>query len=206
MRNAMVGLGVASVLLAGAVLGPGFPTAGAEGEGAGAKYVGVGKCKMCHSNKSKGDTYGKWKESKHAKAWDALASEEARAIAKSKGISDPQTSDQCLKCHVTAFGVAGDRLDKKFDPKLGVQCETCHGPGETHAKSRLADEDKDDASVHKKAQQEMPLSDPKVLCAKCHNAESPTIEKSPFWDGAKKEFDFEKARKEIEHTNPKWHK
>ena len=68
------------------------------------------------------------------------------------------------------------------------------------------DEDEDEASVHAKAQKEMPLPDKKELCKKCHNAESPTIEKSELWDKEKKEFDVDKALKLIENPNPKWHK
>ncbi len=206
MRNANARFWVPVVLLIGAVPMAALLTARADGGGDGGKYVGVGKCKTCHSDKAKGDAYGKWKESKHAKAWEALATEEAKTIAKAKGIDDPQKSDQCVKCHVTAFGTADAELDKKFDRTQGVQCEVCHGPGEKHAKSRLADEDEDEASLHAKAQKEMPLPDMKNVCSKCHNAESPTIEKSPFWNAEKKEFDVEKASKEIAHANPKWHK
>lgn len=200
----------ALVLLAGAVSVAGFLTARAEGKDAGGKdaggkYVGVGKCKSCHADKDKGDAFGKWKESKHAKAWGALATDEAKAVAKARGIDDPQKSDRCVRCHVTAFGMPEDRLDKQFDRTLGIQCEACHGPGEAHVKSRVADDDEDEASVHEKAQKEMPLPALKGLCTKCHNTESPSIEKSPFWNAEKKEFDMEKALKEIRHPNPKWH-
>lgn len=191
-------------LLAGAVSMAGFLTARADG--AGAKYMGVGKCKSCHADKAKGDAYGKWKETKHAKAWDVLATDEAKAVAKAKGIDDPQKSDQCVRCHVTAFGVADAQLDSKFDRKLGIQCEECHGPAENHVKNRVADEDEDEAAVHEKAVKEMPLPDMQKLCVKCHNTESPSIEKSPFWNATKKEFDVEKALKEVQHPNPKWHK
>ncbi len=47
-----------------------------------AAYVGTDKCKVCHKSKKKGNQYGKWLESGHAKAWATLATDEAKAIAK----------------------------------------------------------------------------------------------------------------------------
>ena len=194
--------------LAGVLAVVSLGSTGARGDGAKpeGKFMGVGTCKMCHAAKDKGAAFAKWQETKHSKAWEGLATEEAKTIAKAKGIEDPQKSDQCIKCHRTAFGAGAEQLDKKFDPQLGIQCESCHGSGEKHVKARKDDEDEDDASLHKKAQAEMALPDMKALCVKCHNSESPTIEKSPFWNKEKKEFDFEKAFKEISHPNPKWHK
>ena len=37
-----------------------------------AQYVGSAKCKMCHSSKARGNSYGIWAESKHAKPFTAL--------------------------------------------------------------------------------------------------------------------------------------
>jgi len=170
------------------------------------KFQGADKCKKCHSSKPKGDQYGKWKQMKHAKAFEALAGDEAKKIAKERGIDDPQKSEKCAKCHVAAFGLPAERLDAKFDIKQGVQCEACHGPAEKHVKARLAEEREDDKAIHEDAVKEMPKPDAKTLCATCHNAESPTIEKSIYWDKEKKEFNWEKALKEVEHPNPMWKK
>ena len=208
MKRWIVAL-VVSLVFAGALCAAGLftpPEAGGQEAKSDGKYMGVEKCKKCHEAKAAGSQYSKWKETKHAKAWDALATDEAKKVAKEKGIDDPQKSDACVKCHVTGHGVDAAKFDKSFDPKLGIQCESCHGPAEKHIKARMADEDEDEKSIHAKAQKEMPLPDMKTLCVKCHNADSPSIEKSTFWNKEKKEFDVEKAIKEIEHPNPKWHK
>ena len=167
-----------------------------EGPSADAKYVGNKKCKSCHRAKSKGNQFGKWEESEHAKAFQTLASEQAKKAGKEKGIDDPQKSDQCLKCHVTAFGVEKSKVHRKFDPTLGVQCESCHGPGSEHAKARMvaAAESEDDEPPPPSAAElakEIAKGDGKT-CLKCHNKESPTY----------KEFNFEERWKEIAHPRP----
>ncbi|MBI2899633.1 MAG: hypothetical protein HYY17_05570 [Planctomycetes bacterium] len=195
----------AATLVVGGVLIAATP---AQDKAAGGKYMGAQKCKSCHEAKARGAQYVKWTTTKHAKAWEALASDEAKKIVKERGLGDdPQKIDACVKCHQTAFGVKDEDCDKAFDRKGGIQCESCHGPGEKHAKARLADDDEDEAAIHEKAKKEMPLPVKADLCKKCHNAESPSIEKSTYWNKEKKEFDFEKAFKEqIEHPNPKWQK
>jgi hypothetical protein len=169
-----------------------------------AKYEGVTKCKNCHEEPDKGNQYMKWKESKHAVAYESLASEDSREIAKKKGIDDPQKSDKCLKCHVTAFGVSGDALGKKFDAARGVQCESCHGPGGTHVAARLeaaaAEDEGDDiyglegeGGRTRLPEGEIVFNVEEETCLSCHNIESPTY----------KEFKFEESKKEIEHPDPR---
>lgn len=146
-----------------------------------AKYIGAEKCKSCHSSEAAGDPYGQWSKSGHAKAFDTLASDKAKEIAKAKGIADPQKSDACMKCHQTAFGVAAEDIKKGFDPHKGVQCESCHGPGDQHLKARFAAAAKADADP--KVRQVVPAGEiqPHVevqTCLGCHNPESPTYK--PF--------------------------
>ena len=62
-------------------------------------YVGAEKCKMCHNTPAKGAQFTKWTESKHSKAFQTLAGEEAKKIAAAKGIADPQKAAECLRCH-----------------------------------------------------------------------------------------------------------
>src|SRR4029450_9431149 len=72
------------------------------GEEAAHKYVGVDKCKTCHMAPAKGNQYGQWMNSKHADAFNVLASDKALAFAKERGLTkSPQQEDACLKCHVT---------------------------------------------------------------------------------------------------------
>ncbi len=172
-----------------------------------AKYAGVDKCKNCHEAESKGDQWSKWKSMAHSKAWETLASDEAKKIAKEKGLGDPRKADQCVKCHVTAFGVSKTRLADSFDETMGVQCETCHGPGEVHVDARLkaaAEEDsggggdvfgleEGDDEREYIPESEITREPDKKGCLECHNDESPTFE----------EFNFEEAKKKIAHPDPR---
>ena len=156
------------------------------------KFIGASKCKNCHSAHESGDQFGAWQLSRHAKAFETLASDEAKRIAKDKGIDDPQKSDACVRCHVTAFGVPEEQIKKGFDPKLGVQCETCHGPGDNHVKARMA------AVAKAAGSGELPKGpqpiDPSEMssqigmdtCLRCHNEESPTFKPFCFCERAAK--------------------
>jgi hypothetical protein len=168
-----------------------------------AKYVGADKCKNCHSSAKKGDQYGKWKQAKHATAYATLATDKAKESGKAKGVTDPQNDPKCLKCHVTAYSEAAGMKDDKFDPKLGVQCESCHGPGGNHVKARLAaaanEEGGDvfggggeEAPVKVPAGEINPKPDAKV-CTTCHNPESPNY----------KEFKYDEFVKKIAHPDPR---
>lgn len=81
-----------------------------------AEYAGVKNCKMCHSDKHEG-----WLGTGHARAFELLA-----ALGK-------QGSAECVGCHTTGNGKKGGFQDEKSTPGLmGVQCESCHGPGKEH--------------------------------------------------------------------------
>ncbi|RMH02953.1 MAG: hypothetical protein D6702_07360 [Planctomycetota bacterium] len=156
------------------------------------KYVGAKKCKMCHSKV--GNTYGIWEKSKHAQAYKTLQGDEAKAIAKERGIEDPAKAPECLKCHVTAFAHLKDekKVDKRFDITAGVQCETCHGPGGDHMKARMKAKSKLSADkLPEGLGGEMTLPD-EQLCRSCHNEESPSY----------KEFKFAERLKAIAHLHP----
>ncbi len=154
-------------------------------EGAVHQYIGSAKCKTCHNAEAKGAQYVKWSESKHAKAFEVLASEKALELGKAQGVENPQTSDKCLKCHVTAFGAAAEAKAESFDQSEGIGCETCHGPGSDYKKMTVMK----DLEAAKAAGLIVP--DEKT-CVKCHNDQSPTF----------KEFNFETAYKAIAHPKP----
>ena len=108
-------------------------------------YLGMRKCKPCHYKH-----YRRWKKMKHAQAFENLEEKD-------------RTNPECVRCHVTAFGMPSGYIDEEKTPHLtGVQCEACHGPGSAHAEAI----DKD-----------LPIEDVKELidlvpqntCAKCHN-------------------------------------
>ncbi len=153
------------------------------------KYVGSKSCKMCHTTKKQGQMYKIWQKSKHAQAYEVLASEKALAIAKERGIENPQKSGECLQCHVTAYGVEAERLGPKFKIEEGVGCEACHGPGSAYKPKKVMKA----ITAGKIDPASVGLVKPtEETCKKCHNEKSPTF----------KGFDFEEMYKKIEHKKP----
>jgi hypothetical protein len=152
-------------------------------------YIGTEKCKLCHKTEAQGKQYVLWSESKHAKAYATLAGEEAKAVAKKLGIDDPQKSDKCLKCHVTAFGVAAEFLGPKYTLEEGVGCEACHGPGgDYNKKATMEGITRGEIAA---ASVGLVIPDEK-LCVGCHNQESPTF----------KAFKYDEMAKKIAHPLP----
>jgi len=152
----------------------------------GHKYIGAGKCKMCHASDAKGNQYKVWSESKHAKAYADLASDAAKMTAEKAGLkTDPQKSPECLKCHVTAFGENDGSKEESFNIADGVGCETCHGAGSDY-KGLSVMKDK------QKSTEAGLIIPTKETCVKCHNSESPNFTG----------FDYDSYYKKIAHTNP----
>lgn len=191
MRRVRIAAASLAVLAAAVTLGVSHSGPGPAAEN---RYVGADKCKNCHAKDEAGNPHKAWMESKHAKAFESLASDHAKTIAMERGIADPQKSDQCVRCHVTAFGVAAEKLKKGFLP-AGVQCEVCHGPGEEHMKARLLAAGSGSAPGALQVLPEGEVTMPKTaeLCLQCHNKESPTF----------KDFCFKKRLTEIRHLDPR---
>ena len=153
-------------------------------------YEGSASCKKCHFTKKSGAAYKVWQGSKHASAYEVLASEEAKKIATDKGIEDPQKADACLKCHVTAHGVDAKMLGAKYSVDEGVGCESCHGAGSAYSDKKV----KEDIVAGKIKRASVGLIIPtEENCKKCHNEESPTF----------KGFDFKEYAAKIAHPRPK---
>jgi len=162
------------------------------------RYIGAAKCKTCHASSESGDQFGKWKQEKHAKAFETLAGDAAKKIAKEKGIADPQKGDTCMKCHATAWSAPADQIARGFDKNIGVQCESCHGPGEKHMKARLAAAAAAGEDTKAAARAEVPKDEivkfPEMAtCTTCHNKESPSF----------KPFCFKKRLQDIAHLDPR---
>ncbi|MBW2232465.1 MAG: cytochrome C554 [Deltaproteobacteria bacterium] len=156
------------------------------------KYVGAKNCGKCHKKELMGNQLAEWKKAPHSKAYETLKSDKALEIAKERNLSaSPHESDDCLKCHVTAYGAPESAFSKKpLKITDSIQCESCHGPGSGYRKKKtMSDRDKSIA-----AGMWEPGKDDKI-CAKCHNDESPT------WDPAEG-FDYEKGKEEIAHSIP----
>lgn len=184
-----IAFGFVAVPVAATIASPQDPPAAQEKVN---RYIGAGQCKNCHTGEDKGDAYTKWTKTPHAKAFETLAGDKAKEIAKKQGIEDPQKSEKCLKCHVTAYGVAANELKKSFKPDQGVQCESCHGPGENHFKVRFAESQKGGTPAPV-GEGEIKKGRTMELCKTCHNENSPTFQ--PFC--------LKERMEKIEHLDPR---
>jgi hypothetical protein len=161
---------------------------------ASAEYIGGKKCKMCHNKAEKGAQYTKWEASGHARAFDALLTDEAKAIAKKMGLkTTPDQAGECLKCHVTGWGTASgyqltvDEADRKVvsqnEALKAVTCESCHGAGSLYKGK------KDMEAIHAGTVDGATLGlvkpDEKI-CLTCHNDQSPTFKPFVFKERAAK--------------------
>jgi len=150
------------------------------------KYVGVKVCSPCHKSEGKGNQFGLWQKTKHADAFKVLSSEKAVAVAKEKGLKKSASeSPECLECH--AIKADAKLVEKTFDPKDGVQCESCHGAGSAYKSMAIMKDKakaiaagltnlKDEATIEK-------------FCKTCHNDKSPTF----------KEFKFKEMWAKVKH-------
>jgi len=98
---------------------------------AGATYVGEKACKKCHFGQHR-----TWKKMKHAQAWSGLE----KYLAAEHGGVDRKDAEgrRCVSCHVTGYGQearGGFKSVAESPHLLGVQCESCHGPGSKHVEA-----------------------------------------------------------------------
>jgi predicted CXXCH cytochrome family protein len=104
------------------------------------KYVSVDNCKVCHD-----DAYDGWKETGHGK--DFTPGSGIRPAVNTYG-ADPEMMGSCGYCHVVGLGETengGFDANEKWESGtptgdqevanvdlIGIQCESCHGPGSEH--------------------------------------------------------------------------
>lgn len=163
-----------------------------------APYTGAAVCRNCHRQPGKGAQYPHWKKTAHARAFQTLATPEARAIARERGLGDPQKEPACLRCHTTAWGEPRERVQRTFRVQWGVQCESCHGPGGFHKEQRMRDPRlrQADASGASTVTVDIPAGEiafPRPeTCTACHNEDSPTF----------RGFDFRRDLPKVAHVNP----
>ncbi|MFO7654864.1 MAG: cytochrome c family protein [Candidatus Krumholzibacteriia bacterium] len=142
--------------------------------------VGAPRCKMCHGQ-STGDQWSVWEDSAHARAWEALATPQARAIAEERGLADAQQAPECLRCHATtAFLGEGCELapNNSYALSEGVGCEACHGPGSKYMVMSVM------RNRARAIENGLWLNGGAEHCQKCHNEQSPTFEgfdHAEFW-------------------------
>lgn len=122
---------------------PRAQAAGAVGRVAQHDFIGAERCRSCHA-----EEYAVWAQSPHARALQALPE---------KDRNDPR----CLSCHTM---VADDR-----SPSLvGIQCETCHGPGRHYSVDHVMR----DAELRAQLNFEKPSE---KTCLRCHTDASPSL-------------------------------
>jgi hypothetical protein len=156
-------------------------------------YVGATKCKMCHLKQFK-----TWETTKMAMSF-ALLKPGIQAAEKTAAGLDPEadytTDAQCLGCHTTGYGKPGGFVSLAETPELlGVQCESCHGPGSEY----LAD-DKMSLKNKSYARDEiisagLIIPEESTCTGSCHN------DKSPF-ASAEDVFDFQTRKDEGTHDH-----
>lgn len=150
------------------------------------RYVGDETCEVCHSSASIGKQFQIWQRSSHARAYKDLGSPEALAIARKMKISDPQKDLRCLACHTTAPRAHLPEMISTFRKEDGVQCESCHGPGEDYSHfSTMID------PIRSK-EAGLSIHPDEKTCKSCHNPSSPTF----------KGFDFKRGVARISHPIP----
>lgn len=160
-------------------------------------YIGTKMCGACHKKDDTGNQLAKWQASAHAKAFEILASPEAKEVAKKAGVEDAQKSGKCLACHSTAYLFSEEKKLEKPAVEEGVTCESCHGGGKNYkAKETMQDRQKSIAGGM--------IYPATKNCERCHNDKSPTWKADRYTtkDGKKVGFDLEQAEKKIEHPNP----
>ena len=163
-----------------------------------AKLVGIKKCAMCHKKDDKGNQYAKWQSMGHAKAYERLATEEAKAVGAALGIDDPQSSGACLKCHSTAYYFTEEIQTTEVSVENGVSCQSCHGPGADYKKKSVME------SREESIANGMIYPAKEKSCTLCHNDTSPTWKPDRYTlpDGTKTGFDVEQAYEKIKHERP----
>ena len=150
------------------------------------RYVGDESCEVCHSSQRIGNQFQKWKDSPHGRAYTDLSSREAHKVAEKMGIEDPQKSARCLSCHTTAPKASLPEITASFRKSDGVQCESCHGPGEDYSRySTMID-------PHKAKESGLVAVPGQETCITCHNPASPTY----------KPFDYKRDVQKILHRIP----
>ena len=186
MRQAFVAIGLLVLATAGAIL----ETVHARADSVLHRYVGVETCEVCHSSQRIGRQFFVWARSPHARAYKDLTSPEALQIAARLHISDPRHDARCLSCHVTAQGKPLPEILSTFRMTDGVQCESCHGPGEDYAHFSVM------ISPRKSRMAGLVIRPDEKTCKTCHNPSSPTY----------KGFDYHAALRQIAHPVPEAYK
>jgi hypothetical protein len=90
----------------------------------------------------------------------------------------------CLRCHTTGYGEAGGFKSLTATPeRVGVGCESCHGPRSGHVAWQLWESGKRDGMAKAPAPWVTPPAPRAATCARCHDAKNSPGFNQPggFW-------------------------
>lgn len=197
---AVIGIGVAASLLV--ALAPQASVQARE-----AQYVGARSCSLCHRHKKDGEQYKIWQHSKHSHAYEVLGTSEAKAAAKTVGVTtDPQKSEACLICHTTGYGQPKSKFEGRFHIKDGVQCEACHGAGSLYKSRRVMKKIRAETGPawnrHSPTAEKMGLHKPdENTCKQCHTQQREFKGKT-YKNPKYKPFNFKTYWEKIKHPIP----
>jgi len=155
------------------------------------QFIGVAKCKMCHKKERKGFQYEIWAESAHSRAYEVLATPEAKELGEKYGVNDPQIDSKCLRCHTAGYDAPPELKGKRYDISEGVGCESCHGAGGDYYKSWVMKGIRNGSIDPLSVGFIIPNED---TCRECHNADGPMP--------VEEEFNFDKMWAKIAHPIP----
>jgi mono/diheme cytochrome c family protein len=156
-------------------------------------YVGARKCRACHLKQ-----FQSWEQTKMAKSFELLKPG-VRAPEKTKAKLDPHkdyTHDgKCVSCHTTGYGKPGGFVSLEKTPEMvGVQCESCHGPGGDYLKEgamTLKNKEYKRAELVKVG---LVVPNAETCTSICHNEKSPFVGKDYV-------FNFEERKKQGTHDH-----
>ncbi len=130
-------------------------------------YLGSEECGKCHRK-----AFKVWRESKLARAIEALGPRKSMKAKKKMGL-DPYTDysqkKECIKCHTTGFESNGEGYTFS---EYGIGCEACHGPGRKYVRLMKTKGKKYKRENLEKAGLVTDFTD---ICKNCHNEHSPFI-------------------------------
>lgn len=156
-------------------------------------YVGAKKCKKCHIKQ-----FMSWEQTSMAQSFELLKPG-ARAEEKKQAGLDPSAdytaNAECLPCHTTGYGKPGGFESLETTPELlGVQCESCHGPGSEYLTPELMSLQNKEYKLEDLTAAGLVIPNAETCTSTCHN------QKSPF-AGPDYVFDFETRKNEGTHEH-----
>jgi hypothetical protein len=161
-------------------------------------YVGATKCRACHLKQ-----FTSWQRTRMALSFDLLKPGVKSAEKKAAGLNptvDYTTDATCLPCHTTGYLQPGGFVSVKATPNLvGIQCESCHGPGSDYlAKGKMTIDNKE----YKRAElvaASLVVPRAETCTTICHNDKSPFVKAGYVFD-----FEARKTAGTHEHVALKY--